>query len=249
MVGLGNILGPFIGAGFIQSASWRYLFFFVAPLAAIAATVIFIILPKHNMPKDGFLVKVAKIDFLGIVFSSAGICLLLIPLSGIGSYFNSRSPMVISMLTLGSVSAVLFLVIECKVAKLPMIPPRLFKTPPLCAMLAQNVLIGITYYGMLYYLPIYYQSVRGFSPLTSAVLMVPLVAAQSLFSSLAGFYISKNDRYGEVLWLGYICWMLGAGLHCLFSLRTPIVGIIFIMITEGVGVGFIFQPCRFHFHG
>jgi len=52
---------------------------------------------------------------------------------------------------------------------------RLFKTPALCAMLIQNVLIGITFYGFVSYVPIYYQSVGQWSPILSAALMVPLV--------------------------------------------------------------------------
>lgn len=132
MVGLGNVLGPFIAAGFIQTASWRYLFFLICPLAVLSGLVIFFLVPPpHNMPKDDSLkTKLAKIDFLGIITSSTAIILLLIPVSGIGSYFTAKSPMVISMLTIGGISAVLFILVEWKVAKLPMIP-RASSIPPI----------------------------------------------------------------------------------------------------------------------
>jgi MFS family permease len=122
MVGLGNVLGPFIAAGFIQSTSWRYIFFLICPLAVLSGIVILILVPPHNMPKDDFKTKIAKIDFLGVVTSSTAIILLLIPISGIGSYFKASSPMAISMLAIGGISAVLFILVEWKVAKLPMIP-------------------------------------------------------------------------------------------------------------------------------
>jgi MFS family permease len=122
MVGLGNVLGPFIAAGFIQSTSWRYVFFLVCPLAVLSGAVIFFLVPPHTMPKDGIRTKVAKIDFWGIVTSSTAIILLLIPISGLGSYSETGSAMVISMLIIGGVAAVLFVLIEWKVAKLPMIP-------------------------------------------------------------------------------------------------------------------------------
>lgn len=109
-------------------------------------------------------------------------------------------------------------------------------------MLTQNFLIGIVFYSLLYYLPIYYQSARQMGLLTSAALLIPVVIPQAIASALSGQYISRMNRYGEVIWLGYICWTIATGLHCLFDRTIPIVGIVFILIVEGVGVGLVFQP-------
>jgi len=125
MVGLGNVLGPFIAAGFTESTSWRYIFFLICPLAVLSGLIILILLPPHNMPKEDVRTKLAKIDFFGVATSSTAIILLLIPISGIGSYFRVDSPWIIAMLIIGSMSAVLFILIEWKVARLPMIPRKL----------------------------------------------------------------------------------------------------------------------------
>lgn len=119
---------------------------------------------------------------------------------------------------------------------------RLFRNRALAAMLTQNFFIGIVFYSLLYYLPIFYQTARKFSPLASAALIVPLVIFQAIASALSGQYISRKKRYGEVLWLGYICWVLGAGLQCMFGRSTPVPAIVFILIVEGFGVGLVFQP-------
>lgn len=121
---------------------------------------------------------------------------------------------------------------------------RLFQNPALAAMLVQNFFIGIVFYSLLYYLPIFYQTVRQFSALTSAALIVPLVIFQAIASALSGQYISRMKRYGEVLWMGYICWTLGAGLHCMFDRDTPIVAFVLILMVEGWGVGLVFQPSK-----
>jgi hypothetical protein len=110
--------------------------------------------------------------------------------------------------------------------------------------LARNALIGITYYGILYYKPIYYQYVRQWSPLLSAALMVPEVGIRSVISSIAGYYISSKGRYGEVIWLVYSCWTLGAGLYYMFSRSTHPVAIAFVLMLEIIGVGCIFQPSK-----
>jgi len=111
-------------------------------------------------------------------------------------------------------------------------------------MLTQNFLIGIVFYSLLYYLPMYYQSARQMSLLTSAALIIPIVIPQAIASAASGQYISRMKRYGEVIWLGYICWTIGTALQCIFNRTTPIVAIVFILIVEGVGVGLVFQPSK-----
>lgn len=186
--------------------------------------------------------KVRVIDYYGVIASSSAILLLLIPISGGGTYFEWNSPMVISMLTLGGICMVLFVLVEWRWAIMPMMPLHLFKIPAVCAIIIQNFLFGIVYYSHLYYLPLYYQNARQFSPLLSAVLTIPFVASQSCFSILSGQYVSRLKRYGEVIWSGYALWTLGTGLILLFSRTTPKWEIVIILIVEGAGVGNVFQP-------
>lgn len=61
-------------------------------------------------------------------------------------------------------------------------------------------------------------------------------------SIASGQYISRRERYGEVIWAGFFLWTLGAALTCIFSRSTPIVAMVFILGCQGAGVGFVFQP-------
>jgi MFS family permease len=63
-----------------------------------------------------------------------------------------------------------------------------------------------------------------------------------LASIVSGQYISRMERYGEVIWSGFFLWTLGVGLNCMFDLKTPIGAIVAILLTQGIGVSFIFQP-------
>jgi MFS family permease len=109
-------------------------------------------------------------------------------------------------------------------------------------MLLQNVFFGVVYYSQLYYLPLFFQNARRMSPLLSAALLLPITCAQMAASILSGQYISRRERYGEVIWSGFFLWTLGVGLTCIFDLNTPISAIVIILFVQGVGVGFIFQP-------
>lgn len=240
-VGGGNVIGPFLAAAFIEKSTWRGLFWLLCPLAITSGVMVLFILPGSKVTGDpkG---KLKAIDFIGVTFSTIAILLLLIPISGGGTYFLWSSPMVIAMLTLGSISTVLFIVTEWKLALMPMMPLRLYQDPAICAILVQNFLFGIVYYSHLYYLPIYYQNTRQFSPLSAAALTIPFVAGQAIFSILSGQYVSRTKRYGEVIWTGFALWTLGDGLVLLFSRTLDTWKIVLILIVAGAGVGNVFQP-------
>jgi MFS family permease len=120
-VGLGNVCGPFLAAGFISRTTWRAFFWMISPLAALVGAVAWWLLPT-KAPAAGLQESVKKIDYAGVLTSSIGVIFILIPISGGGSYFPWDSPLVISMLTIGGLSFVLFVLVEWKFAKLPMMP-------------------------------------------------------------------------------------------------------------------------------
>ncbi|KAI9927401.1 hypothetical protein AWENTII_006206 [Aspergillus wentii] len=240
-LGMGNVIGPFIAAAFIMKSTWRGFFWLISPLSACSIIVGYFLIP-NNARQDGLRTNMRRIDYYGILASSIGIIFLLIPISGGGSYFEWDSAMVISMLAIGSCSLIAFIFIEWKVASLPMLPIVFFKNRVLCALFIQSFLLGAVYQAYLYYLPLYYQNARGWSPIVSAALTAPMVTCQSLSSIASGQYISRCKRYGEVIWLGFGLWTLGAGLTLLFNVHTSPGAIAVIVGVVGMGVGFTFQP-------
>ncbi|KAF4964487.1 hypothetical protein FSARC_7589 [Fusarium sarcochroum] len=123
VVGLGNVLGPFIAAGIMEKASWRAFFWFLSPLAFLTAVLSYFFLPSKP-PTIGFWEGIRKIDWMGTIVSCGGIILLLIPISGGGAYFAWDSAFTISTLTTGVVLFIAFVAWEWKMAKLPMMPGK-----------------------------------------------------------------------------------------------------------------------------
>ncbi|CEN59915.1 hypothetical protein ASPCAL02356 [Aspergillus calidoustus] len=213
-LGVANVVGPFIAAAFILRATWRGFFWMLSPLAACSIVVGYFLIPD-SARKDSFRANLKRIDYFGIIASSIGIIFLLIPISGGGSYFEWNSPMVIM---------------------------EFFKNRVIVALFLQSFLLGAVYQAYLYYLPLYYQNARGWSPVVSAALTAPMVACQSISSVLSGQYISRFKRYGEVIWLGFGIWTLGAGLTLLFNKTTHPAVIAVIVAITGLGIGCTFQP-------
>lgn len=121
MIGVGNAIGPLIAAAFAEHATWRGLYYLLAPLAICAAGLSFWVLPS-TMPKVNFKETVRKVDFLGLLTGSLAIILVLIPISEGGHEKAWNSPQIIAMLVVGGCCAAAFIIVEWKVAKLPLMP-------------------------------------------------------------------------------------------------------------------------------
>lgn len=96
-----------------------------------------------------------KIDYLGIFFATACLTLLLIPISGGGSTYPWNSPTIITMFIVGGGLFFVFLLVEWKFAKLPMIPLRIFKLPMVSLIFLSTFFFGMAYFSFLYYQPYY----------------------------------------------------------------------------------------------
>ncbi|KAK5172769.1 uncharacterized protein LTR77_002889 [Saxophila tyrrhenica] len=234
MVGLGNALGPLI--------TWRGLFYLLAPLTLLVVVASWRWLPS-NMPKLNLRETIANIDVLGLVTGTAAVILILIPTSEGGHAGTPwSSVMVIAMFVVGGACFIAFLLIEWRWAELPMMPLSMFRTASVAAMLAQSFLLGAAYYTLLYFLPLYFQNVRGYSPLVSAGLQLPLVVSQSSFSTAAGFYMSRYNRYAEIIWVGFGTWTAAGGLLVLADDTIHIALVSFFLVITGFGTGCVFQP-------
>lgn len=81
MVGLGNVIGPFVAATMATHATWRAFFWMLSPLGALTFVLCYLYLPSKPRTAS-FSESIGKVDWLGTVTSSLGIIFLLIPISG-----------------------------------------------------------------------------------------------------------------------------------------------------------------------
>ena len=214
----------------------------MAPLAAVCAGSLFI-LPLKPV-KGSAREKLKKIDYGGAVLSLAGSVFVLIPISAGGSIYAWDSPIVISLLTIGGVTWILFILTEWKFARLPVLPLRLwtYRTPSL--VLIVTFLAGMIYYGNLFFLPIYFQVVRGWSPTISALLLLALLLVQVFSSLVAGMISTKTAGVVPQIRVGFGLWVIGSGLQLLFDRETSKAKIAGLLILQGFGVGCTLQTSR-----
>lgn len=153
-----------------------------------------------------------------------------------------------------------FIIWEWKIASLPLMPMRLFRSISLNILffitftvsLRQTKIIevsikvhhfqnGYIYYIQLFYLPQFFQVVRGYTALRSGILLLPLLVIQVLVSLSAGLLTSKTGHYKPQIVSGWCIWTISLGLISTIGLETSLARIIGFLILTGVGAGNTFQ--------
>ncbi|EKJ70087.1 hypothetical protein FPSE_09747 [Fusarium pseudograminearum CS3096] len=159
-----------------------------------------------------------------------------------GSMWAWKNVKTISMLTIGIIMILVFIIIEAFFAKIPIIPLRLFKQRSPSVLILTGFLHDFAWQSTQYFVPLYYQTVCGFTPLRSATLIVPFLLAQGIAGAASGPLMARYARYMPILRAGFTVWTVGAGLKLLFHQDTHIAVYIVVLAVEVAGIGWVHQP-------
>lgn len=180
-------------------------------------------------------------DWLGTIAVVGATVLFLLGLGYGGIAFPWNSATVVCLIVFGIVMFGIYTLIEWKVAKYPVTPLRLFKSTSNMATFGIAYMHGAIYIADLYYLPLYFQTVLGSSPILSGVYLLPVAVTLCITSTITGMYISKTGRYRPPIYFGIVFLIIGHGLYTNLQPYASWPRIIIFQIISGVGLGPVFQ--------
>jgi hypothetical protein len=184
--------------------------------------------------------KLRRIDYFGTVLFVGSISSFLIPLTWGGVSYAWNSWRTLVPLCVGGAGLLLFAFYEYRFASDPIIPPVIFKNRTATVSFIGSVLQGLVLWCALYYLPLYYEAVKEYSPILSGVALFPETFTVAPSGMVAGILITVTGRYRWAVWLGWVLSTIGLGLMCLIKVHTSVVGWIFLNIVSGLGLGILF---------
>lgn len=148
-------------------------------------------------------------------------------------------------LLIGAAGLIMFTLYETYVATDPMIPMSIFTTKTAVVNYVGTFVHGLALWCCLYYLPLYFEAVMGYSPVIAGVALFPDAFSVAPAAIIVGILITSFGYYRWAIWLGWIFCTLGMGLLCLLESDTSIPGWIFLIAVSGLGLGILFPSLVF----
>lgn len=177
---------------------------------------------------------------MGTIIFVGSLSSFLIPLSWGGVSYTWDSWHTLVPLSIGAAGLLVFAFYEYRFAADPIIPPSLFQNRTSTASFIGSVLQGLILWCTLYYLPLYYEAVKGYTPILSGVALFPETFTVAPSGMAAGILIKVTGHYRWAIWLGWTLSAVGLGIMCLMKVDTSIPGWIFLNIVGGLGLGILF---------
>ena len=234
----GSVMGPLLGAVFSEYSSWRWIGWINLPLLAVAIVLIPPFLTLRTI-KLSIKAKIRQLDWLGFSLFIVGLTSFILGITMGGVLYPWTSWRILFPIILGLLVLTAFFMYESKPVE-PMIPYRIFKNKTGILALLAALLHGIILFGVLFYIPIYFEGVIGEKPLRGAVEALALSLTVTPLAIITAFAIDHVRRYCWAVWTGWALTTAGMGLLSLLTPSSSQVARTSLQTVSGIGLGMLF---------
>ena len=236
---IGPTLGPPLGGYIVDHASWPYIFYINIPIGVVATllTLQFVRSPKYGEKSKG-----ADIDWLGIglLALTVGSLQYVLEKGQDDDWFNSSA---ILYLAVAAVLGLFFFIWRETTFRTPIVELRVLKNGNLRVGTILSFIMGFGLYGSTFIIPLYTQSILGWTAQQAGMLMVPAALTTAVMMPLIGRLLQKGvpQQYlvaaGMLLFSVFTFWG-----YFIISPDTSSDNFFWMLIVRGIGMGMLFIP-------
>ncbi|MEO1060862.1 MAG: MDR family MFS transporter [Actinomycetota bacterium] len=225
-------IGPVLGGVIVDNISWRWIFLVNIPIGVVAVSLAVAWLREETQPTPG------RFDLAGFLLSASGVSLLIYALST-GPEEGWGSVQVVLPAIVGAAAVVALVVVELRL-ELPMLKLRLFTDRLFRAINVASSMVYAGFFGWIFVLPLYLQTLRGFSATESGLVQAPQALAIFIFSNLLGKRLYRAVGPRRLMIVGSAATAVATASFALFDLDTPLWTIGAGSFVRGAAVGMVF---------
>jgi EmrB/QacA subfamily drug resistance transporter len=232
MAGLGVALGPVIGGGITEYASWHWIFWINVPIGVLLLPIVALVRESRG--------GAGRLDPLGVLLATGGLFGLVFGLIR-GNSHGWTSAQVLTALIGGGALLVAFVAWQAR-ARSPMIPLGLFRSRGFSLINAIALVMSFGMFGAVFLGAQYLQTVQGYTPFQAGLRTLPWTAMPAIAAPLSGLL---SDRFGARRIVALALALQAAGIAWLAFVVTPTLPyprLIPPFVLAGLGMGLFFAP-------
>jgi len=234
---VGPTLGPTIGGVIIDHFSWPFIFYVNVPVGIVAAllTIMYIRNPESESRN-----KAKEVDWLGIFLLAVTVGSLQYVLEHgqEDDWFNNK---IITLLSVTFIVGVIFFLWRELTYKHPIVQLRALKNGNLRTGVLLCFMWGFGVFGSTFILPIYTQSILGWTATQTGVLMIPQALLAAFMMPILGKAMHNNANVKIVVAIGMSLFFI----YCFWSYKifTPDMdeaAFFWVLLVRGASLAFLF---------
>jgi DHA2 family multidrug resistance protein len=236
---IGPTLGPPLGGYIVTHATWPLIFYINIPIGVIATLLT---LQFVRSPKYGEKTASGDVDWLGIALLAitVGSLQYVLEKGQDDDWFNSS---LITFLAITSFLGLYFFIWRELTVKKPIVELRVLKNGNLRVGTILSFIMGFGLYGSTFIIPLYTQSILGWTAQEAGMLMVPAALTTAFMMPIIGTLLQKGvpQQYlaasGFILFAVFTFWG-----YVILTPDTNADDFFWMLIVRGVGMGMLFIP-------